>query len=61
MDRDYFLRRHDEEVARAAEATCDEARAAHEGLARRFKEAADRVGSPSTVEASDWNERTRAA
>ena len=61
MDQDYFLKRHLEELAKAGGATCEEARIAHEGLARRFKEAADRVGSPRAVKARAGDERTRAA
>ena len=55
MDREYFLRRHQEELERAANATGEEARAAHEGLARRFKEAAERVGSPALVKTTLWD------
>jgi hypothetical protein len=49
MDREYFLRRHDEELARAREATSDIARQAHEALAKAFKEGAERLEQPMVV------------
>lgn len=50
VDRDYLMRRHDEELAKAASATSEAARLAHEGLANVFREAAERVGSSPTNE-----------
>jgi hypothetical protein len=63
MDCEYFLRRHDEELAKAASATCEAASAAHEGLARCFKEAAERVGSPMPVQSMQpsYNEQPQTA
>ena len=46
MDREYHLHRHDEELAKAASASSDAARIAHEGLAKAFREAAERCASP---------------
>ena len=49
MDRHHLMRRHDEELTNAARATSEAARIAHEGLANVFMEAAERIGSSSTV------------
>ena len=38
MDLNYLLRRQQEERIRADTATCDQSRAAHEGLAVQFEE-----------------------
>lgn len=43
MDREYYLRRHQEELEKAAAAVNEAAAAAHEGLAQAFKEAAERL------------------
>lgn len=51
MDREYYLRRHSEELAKAASATCEAARVAHNGLAKAFKNAAERLGSHPPVSA----------
>lgn len=57
MNRDYFLRRHEEEKDNAAKASCDASRRAHEELAVRFLEAANRVGS--SVEVLNGRSRLR--
>lgn len=47
MDKTYLLNRSREEQARADAAKSEEARLAHEGLARCFKEAAEREDAPA--------------
>lgn len=49
VDRDYLMRRHDEELAKAASATSEAGRVAHEGLANVFREAAERIGTAPTA------------
>ena len=56
MDRNYFLRRRDEELQWAASASCKEAREAHTSLAALFEGAATKVGRPAPV---TRNMRTR--
>lgn len=53
MDRQYFLHRHDEELARARDAASDNARVAHEALAMAFKEAAEGLNSPNETTTGD--------
>ena len=52
MDLEYLRRRHDEELAAAANAACAAARGAHEKLARAYDEAAGRIGKPVAVGSS---------
>jgi hypothetical protein len=49
MDRNYFLRRRDEELQWAASASCEEAREAHSSLAALFEKAAKKDGRPAPV------------
>ncbi|GAA4003621.1 hypothetical protein GCM10022211_14190 [Sphingomonas humi] len=49
MDREYCLRRHQEEVEKAAAAVNEAAAAAHERLAQAFKEAAERPEATNVV------------
>ena len=55
MDRNYLLRRREEELSWASSATCEAARQAHLDLAEHFKEAAENVGRPAQV--ADGGER----
>jgi len=50
MDREYLLRRHDEELARSRNAATEVARLAHEGLAQAFKDAAEKLEPPTVVQ-----------
>lgn len=49
MDREYYLRRHQEELEKAARAANEAAAAAHEGLAQAFKEAAERLEASNVM------------
>lgn len=49
MDRAYLLHRHDEELAKARAADCDEARQAHEMIAQAFLDATARLDPPKVV------------
>ena len=60
MDREYYLRRHEEELERALSAASPQARIAHEELAERFRQAAERFGS-SGGENFDWNPQPQVA
>ena len=49
MDREYCLKRYEEELEAASNADCEASRSAHESLARAFEEAAGCFGRPVSV------------
>ena len=49
MDREFYLRRYEEELGKVASSASDAAAAAHEALAQCYKEAAERVANPTEV------------
>jgi hypothetical protein len=49
VDREYLLRRHDEELAKASTATSDVAKQAYQSLALAFLDAANRTDDAKVI------------